>query len=627
MEFRILGPLELWVDGTQCRLGTLKERCVLAMLLDAAGAPVSVDTLIDRLWDGRPPRSATQTLHTYMARLRSRLHSALGQQVRVSRSARTYRLQVEEGLVDLHRFRALVKRAHTMVARGENGQAIALLREAEALWRGEPFCEFPGEWAVNHQRRLVEERRAGRELCITLELDEGHHHDLVGELREMAADHPGSETIHRQLMLALYRCGRHSESLEVFRGFRLWLRERGLFPGPAMEGLHQQILKHDTAPLRVTAAHPPVASLRPPDSLVRDVDGFTGRRDEMRTLLEDKPPTGTALPLIVIHGMAGVGKTALAVHVGHLMGDRYPDGRYFVELGAHGPQPARDPDEVLAGLLQENGTESRDLPQGLAERRALWRRQMAGRRALLILDDAQDAAQVRLLLPGAPTCRVIVTSRRHLAALEGARSLALEVPGTAEAVDLFTRIAGRPRTSDRNALHRVVNLCDRHPLALQLSASQLRHRGSWDLDDLAERLTETLSAHSGVGTAPNVASAFEVSYAGLTDFSRGLFRFLALHPGPDLTEHVGAALSGADVSLVRRGMDELVDCHLLEEPVRNRYCFHDLVRNFALGLGERNPLRERAPRRGTAALGLLPRGDWPGGRSCPSAVPQARVRA
>ncbi|WP_157916264.1 AfsR/SARP family transcriptional regulator [Streptomyces xinghaiensis] len=588
----MLGPLELWTDGARLPLGPPKERCLLALLLYAAGRPVPADRLMDRIWDGEPPPSGTAALQPLLSRLRRRLRPVLGERAELPHFSRTYRLDVPEESVDLHRSRRLENRARELAREGDTGAAAGLLREAEALWRGEPFAEFPGAWAASLRDRLGEEHRALREFRVGLELDHGRHHELIGELREMTDEHPTAEVLHGQLMRALYRCGRHTEALAVYHRLRHRLhRKSGLPPLPELQRLHQQILQHDSAslappaPAALPAPAPVPSAGRCPDTLIRDIPTFTGRRDELRTLLAEDDPRATALPVTVVHGLAGVGKTALAVHAAHLLKDRYPDGRYHIELRSHGPRPA-GPSEVLASLLLKNGMHPENLRGGLDELAALWRSQMADRRALLVIDDAEDSAQVRPLLPGSPACRVIVTSRHRLTDLEGAASLALDVPTEAEATALFARVTGSAGASDHGAVRRVVDLCGRHPLAVWLAASQLRHRDPWQAGDLADRLAAAGALDETDGV-PAVGNAFRMSYAELSSATREVFRLLALHPGPDLTEHAAAAVCGTDPAAVRRSLRELTGCHLLEEPLPDRYRFHDLVRNFARGLGRR----------------------------------------
>ncbi|MEU7041606.1 BTAD domain-containing putative transcriptional regulator [Streptomyces varsoviensis] len=588
MELLALGSLELWHREQQHALGSLKERCVLAILIHARGEPVSVDALLNRVWDDAPPRTALDTMHTYLSRLRGRLRRAVGDLARVERpSPRLYRLRVDPKDVDLLRFQRLRAEASAAAGRGEREAAIGLLRTAESLWRGEPLAEFTNGWAASSRARLIEDYRRVQEARICLELELGRHADLIGELHELAARNPLAQRVIAQLMLALYRSGRHDEALTLYRTTCRRLRVRqGIEPGSELRDLHQRILGQDRALMEtiVATAKPPV-ELR--SSLPRDIKDFTGRASELRALLTDPTPDDggtTALPLTVLHGMPGIGKTALAIHAGYQLRASYPDGQFYIDLRAYSGQPPYSPAEALAVLLHASG-EPAELPDSLDERAGKWREWTARHRALVILDNARDAAQVSPLLPGSPTCRAIVTSRNRLAGLDGAASLFIDVLSETDAADLFARIAGAARVSaDATALEHVVAATGRHPLTLQLLASRFRHRGSWDLRHLLDRMAQ--SAGSLDEFDETVAKSFQLSYAELSGPAQRLFRRMALHPGPDIAHQALAALTGSGpgtgAGRVRRSLDELLDGHLLDEPVRDRYRLHDLVRAFGI---------------------------------------------
>jgi DNA-binding SARP family transcriptional activator/Tfp pilus assembly protein PilF len=584
------------------------ERRVLAVLLARVGAAVPVETLIDRVWDGDPPPSATDTLHSYISRIRSRLRAAAGDRASLDYLSRTYSLRTDPATVDLRRYQRLQHQGRKTAEAGDAEGAVELLREAESLWRGdEPLAGLSGEWAANFREQINEEHRSGREIRIRLELDLGRHSDLIGELRELAARSPVVEPVIADLMTALYRCGRSSEALTAYRRARRRLRdELGLDPSPGLDDLHQRILRRDPGLLlSETVRHRkpvPPESAPPPDNLLRDIPDFTGREDELRSLIsESVSGTGTALPLSVVHGMPGVGKTTLVVHAAHLLREQYPAGGLYLNLQAHSQQRPLEPGQALAQLLLAIGVGVEQLPPECEERAALWRERMARRKALLILDDARDAAQVRPLLPGAATCRVLVTSRHHLHDLEGARSLSLDVPTATEAAALFSRVAGAGRISDSEALRQVVELCGCHPLALQLAASRFRHRDGWDIRDLADRLAQAPATPGEINLPEGVFTAFSLSYTELPPSQRHLLRCLALHPGPDLTLGVACALTGSSPADVRRGMDELTDSHLIEEVAKDRYRLHDLLRGF----GRRAGLHEDSDAARSDALSRL----------------------
>jgi DNA-binding SARP family transcriptional activator len=611
VDLLVLGPLELWHDQRQHELGSLKERCVLAVLLHARGEPVAVDTLVDRVWDGEPPPSALDTLHSYLSRLRGRLRRAVGDDlVRVVRpSSRQYQLRADPDDIDLLRFGRLRSEAVAAAARNERELAVGLLRTAEALWRGEPLAEFAdNSWAQSARVRLAEDHRRVREERIGLEMELGRHADLVGELQELASQNPFAQQVIGSLMLVLYRSGRHDEALAVFRDTRTRLhRSQGIEPTAELQQLHLRMLEQDQELLRseteptarlvpfsssAASAAPlaPDRSVEPRNCLPRDTPDFVGRVSELRILLAEAAvgdDASTALPVTVIHGMPGIGKTALAVHTAHLLTPAYPDAQLYVDLRGHSGQQPLEPADALAGLLHATGRHG-ELPPAVDERIALWRDWTARRRALVVLDNARDAAQVAPLLPGSPACRVLVTTRNRLAGLEGAASLFLDGLSGQEAASLFARVAGTSRVAaEPEELEQVADACACHPLALQVLASRFRHREAWDLQHLLDRLARASRPLQEFDAL--IDAVFRFSYTELGARTQELFRLLALHPGPDLTLSAAAALAGPDFgdepTRLERCVEELLDSSLLEEPVRGRYRLHDLTRSYAAQVG------------------------------------------
>ncbi|MFB8101659.1 BTAD domain-containing putative transcriptional regulator [Streptomyces sp. NPDC056007] len=609
MDLLALGPLELWHGDQQHMLGSVKQRCVLAVLVHARGEPVAADTLMERVWGDEPPPKGPATLQSYVSKLRRYLFDAVGPLVRVDLlQPRLYRLRMNDlNDLDLVRFQRFRSEAAVSAEQGRTDWALGLLRTAESMWRGEPLTESSGEWAASVRARLVEEYRHVREERIRLELELGRHADLIGELRELAAESPLAEGVVGSLMLALHRSGRHSEALELYRTTHTRLREGlGMEPGPDLRALHQRILEQDrglaqprTSAVTVTpgtAPKPPAPAPAPPahppstgsgrNNLPRDSRDFTGRTRELRLLRDGLAGDGYALPLAVLHGMPGIGKTALAVHAAHRLADAYPGGQLYVDLHGFSGRRPFDPAEALALLLHAAGAGGR-LPETLDGRAAKWREWTARHRVLVVLDNARDAAQVRPLLPGSAGCLAIVTSRNRLSGLDGATSLLVDALPAQEAAALFTRIAGTARTSrDPEALTLLVDACGRHPLATTLLAGRFRHRQIWDLRHLLERLAQSGDPLGELDEEVFV-SAFRFSYAELAPGTRRLLRLLALHPGPDVTAVAAAALSGTGTGPggaegVRRSIEELLDCHLLAEPVLGRYQLHDLTRAFAL---------------------------------------------
>jgi DNA-binding SARP family transcriptional activator/tetratricopeptide (TPR) repeat protein len=580
----------------------VKTRCVLAVLVHARGEPVSMEALIDRVWGDDQPESAVGTMQSYVSKLRRLLHDSVGDLIQVDRpSPGRYQLRVDAGTeVDVSHFQRLRKEARAAAGQGKRELAIGLLRTAEDRWRGEPLPESRSDWAASVRGRLVEDLRRVREERIGLELELGRHADLVGELQGLASENPLAQQVIADLMLALYRSGRHDEALAVFRTTRGRLREGlGIEPGSELQELHRRILEQDRTLMETAAGMDRQAAPGPRSNLPRDSRDFTGRAAELRALLgESTPPDGSApqgsarpadsaayaMPLTVIHGMPGIGKTTLAVHAAHRLHDAYPGGRLYVDLHGFSGRAPYDPAEALAVLLQAAGARG-DLPDSLDERAARWREWTARHRVLVVLDNARDAAQVRPLLPGAATCRAIVTSRNRLAGLDGATSLLVEVLSDDEAAALFTRIAGAARVAaDPEALALVTRACGCHPLRIQLLASRFRHRESWNLRHLLDRLAEAADPLDEFDDG-ELVSVFRFSYTELAGPTRKLLRHLALHPGPDITVAAATALTGGapdGAARIRRSLDELHDFHLLEEPTPGRYRLHDLTRAFAL---------------------------------------------
>jgi tetratricopeptide (TPR) repeat protein/transcriptional regulator with XRE-family HTH domain len=335
-------------------------------------------------------------------------------------------------------------------------------------------------------------------------------------------------------------------------------------------------------------------------TLPRDVSSFTGRGAEIAELLAaTRAAEPVATPVVGIHaigGLAGIGKTAFAVHVAHLLAPDFPDGQIFVPLHAHTPgQPPVDPADALASLLLTLGVGAALIPPGLDERVRLWRDQLVGKRLLLVLDDAAGHEQVRPLLPGTGGCLVLVTSRRHLTALEDVQSVSLDTLVSQDAASLFVRLAARPGLSAGDpAVREITRLCGYLPLAIGILARQLHHHPAWSLADLTidvamaqDRLTLMRAENI------SVAAAFDLSYRDLTSAQQRLFRLLGLLPGTDADAYAAAALDGCDLGTARARLDALYDQHLLTEPGRGRYRMHDLVREHARALASGDPAADR----------------------------------
>ena len=580
MEFRVLGPTELWSDGERRDLGSAKVRSVLAILLLTPRAIVPADALIDRLWDTEPPPKARESLSVYIARLRASLREAAGDSVRLAGRANGYVLDLDPETVDLFQFRRLRRQADALIASGENGHAATLLREADALWRGPALAGIRGDWVARMRGSLEEERRAAILGRVGCELALGKHADLVGELRGLLAQYPLDETFIAHQMTALYRSGRPGDALSLFRETRDRLVEdQGTEPGPALADLHQRILCRDPQLVFLPASRPPGRASQP-DALPPETPEFVGRSQELALLTG---PHGDMPGVHVIEGMAGAGKTALAVQAARSVAGQYPDGLFYLNLHTHDPgTPALDAAEALHRLLRMLSVPPTQIPDTPGERAALWRAQLSRRRAVVILDDAARHDQVRPLLPAAGQCLILITARRRLPGLVGARVLTLDVLSPQDAASLFASIAGPGRARDQDEVASAVGLCGRLPLAIQLTAGRLAQDRALGVADVIEELSQTPALLGSTGPASReVMSAFELSYRALDPDHQRFFRRLGASPCPQISLQAAAALNGSTLAEAEKALTALLDHHLLMQDPSGPFRFHDLIREFA----------------------------------------------
>ncbi|MFE9677337.1 BTAD domain-containing putative transcriptional regulator [Streptomyces sp. NPDC006259] len=601
-----------------------KVRALLAALLLDAGRIVPVESLKEVLWGGAPPTSAQASLHNHVTRLRRMLDDP----ARLRTVPPGYQLRIEHGELDVHVFER-----HFAAARGAHAahdweRVLGTCTAALALWRGSPLSGLPAELGgyaftqrLKEARLLLLEWRYDAELAFAAtgggagtgtgtstgaetgtatgagtgtgtDAQAGTGTDrLVPELAALAAEHPLREAYHRQLMLALHRCGRQAEALAVHRDLRArLLEELGVEPGPAVRDAHVEILRGQEAatetPTPVLAHRP--AQLPPPPA------HFTGRTDVLRSLhrtLTGEPPVGAG-PLAVVSGMAGVGKSALALHVAHAMKERFPDGQLYINL--HGATPGMTPltaGQALAALLRDLGTDPRHIPEHPDAASALLRTLLASTRALLVLDDAAHAAQVRPLLPAGPGCAVIVTSRSPLTALDGAHRFPLAPLSDEDSAALLRAVSGRDGLGPG---HPLVGLTGRLPLALRVVAARLAARRALTPDVLAGQLADTDGRlHHLEYDDLSVRRSLAVAHDALAASDREADRDAALalrHVGAlDLPAYgvpLLARLTGTDARRAEAALDRLVDVALLEETAYGRYAPHDLVRDFARELAE-----------------------------------------
>ncbi|MGW5132739.1 BTAD domain-containing putative transcriptional regulator [Streptomyces sp. NPDC004135] len=602
VHFHVLGPLEIWEGERRIKPGGPVNERVLAMLLLEAGRIVPVSRLVQAVWEEEPPPTAVHQVRKAVAELRRRLPS--GHEVIVTEPP-GYRVALDDGQLDLRMFDIRVRRAQEARAEGLLDNAVMQLRAGLDSWRG-PILGGAGGPVIDAAAAVWEERRlTASEQCFELRLDQGESSGLIGELREAVTAHPYREVLRGHLLLALYRAGRQAEALEEYTRLRTSLAEElGIDPGPKLAALYEQILRADpeldTPPVPQDTKEPPFAVAgTSPCTLPYDLADFTGREEEIRRLTAAPPADGdrTSPHILLIDGMGGSGKTALAVHAAHRLADTYPDGQLYLDL--RGFTPEEEPlstGTALGVLLRAMGVPGRSVPEDLLSRIALWRVTSARRRLLLVLDNAVDGAQVRPLLPASPGSLVLITSRVRLPELEGAEGLSLGLLTEEDSVEMVRRILGADRVAaEPDATADLVRLCGRLPLALRVSAARLRKRPHWTLHHLTERLGDDARIMGELESGDrSVATALRMSYDAMRPEHQAHFRLLSLHPGSDFAVPAAAALLDTDPHSAERTLEHLLDVHLLQEFEWGRYSFHDLVHGFARTLPADDAARRSA---------------------------------
>lgn len=586
MLVRLLGGVEVAGADGQWRTVPGKRGCVLAVLAVAAKAAVPTDQLVHRVWGDESADLAAGAAYPHITRLRASLTPS---GAIIGRTSGGYVLDIGPDEVDLLAVRRLASRAREDSEAGRYPRALRTWREAAALLRGEALAGVDGAWADQVRQQFSAEARSILAERFRLELRFGRHLAVIDELLAAQARHPTSEALAEPLMLALYRSGRQTEALEVFARTVSRLREQlGIDPSASFRRLHRQILNQDeelSAPREVKLADgPPVVTqeggFTPPAQLPAASRTFVGRESTVEALHRAVDRS----PVLVVDGMPGVGKTAIAVHTATRLAERYPDGQLFIDLhGFSGDVPTVSPDDALVRMLRGLGAQDDQIPAGRDARSAELRTWLAGRRVLIVLDNARDSAQVRPLLPGSSDCLTIITSRRRMPELLESEPVSLDVLSPDEAVRVLVAAIDDPRrlTEDSAEAADIVEIAGRLPLAIRLIAARLRNRRHWTPGYLLERLRDrpVLDELSAQDSA--VASAFTVSYTELDDEHRRMFRLLGLFPGQDFDTATAAVLAGVEPDRADRSMEALVDAHLLLSTTPGRYRFHDLLRHYA----------------------------------------------
>ncbi|BCJ44896.1 SARP family transcriptional regulator [Actinoplanes ianthinogenes] len=581
----ILGPLVLRTDAA---LTSVRQRTLLGRLALTAGTTVHEAELLGVLWGDAAPGSARGLLQTYVSRLRRRLE-APGSPAIVTPATGGYRLDAEAGQLDALRFRELVEESRA-VAGAEPATALRVAGEALSLWRGDVLDDLPGLAGHPLAVALADERIAAVLWHADLAGAQGRHIVSVPGLRALAHQHALHEELHARLMLALAATGQQAAALAVFDGLRDRLADDlGIDPGAALVEYRQRVLRQQWT----RVAEPPAGAARPA-LLPPEVRGFAGRGrelDRLDALLASARRPAPAMPIVIVSGTAGAGKTTLAVHWAHRVAGRFPDGQLYADLRGFAPAGAPiTPAEAIRGFVEALGVPAQRWPSEPAAQIGLYRTLLAGKRMLILLDNARDADQVRSLLPGAPGCLVLITSRHGLTGLvaaEAAHPVPLDVLSSEEARDLLARRLGADRTAaEPEAVDTIVARCTRLPLALAVAAARAATRPGLPLAALAadlsveDRLDTLVTGDAGT----DVRSVFHWSYQALTPAGARLFRLLGLQPTPEFSVAAAASLAGQPAPRVRPALAELVRAHLVTEPTPGRYAMHDLLHEHAARL-------------------------------------------
>ncbi|MFJ2032419.1 BTAD domain-containing putative transcriptional regulator [Streptosporangium sp. NPDC087985] len=575
MRFGLLGPLQI-LDGDRILAppGPAKHRALLAALLLRAGHVVTLDRLVTAVWGENPPASAEQVLRVYVSALR-RLVGA--ETIRTAPGG--YLIAVTPDQVDAYRFDRMVERARRGREAGRAAEAADELRAALGLWRGPALADVDsGELRRTHAVRLEELRLGATEERIDLDLALGRHGEVVGELRALVAAYPLRERAWGQLILALHRGGRRSEALTAYQDARrLLVEELGLEPGPELRAAHDSVLAGESW-------GPGARTQEAPHETPPDIADFTGRTQVLSWIAGEVPAAGGAPVHLVLHGPAGSGKSAVAVHAATLLGAEFPGGRLYAALRTGDRRVGAG--AVLEDLLRSLGCPEGAVPAGIEDRVRLYRSMVATRRLLVVLDDAADEAQVRPLLPTGPGCLTLVTSRSPLYGLEASRAFELGVLDPAESVEMLARVAGEPRVrAEPRAARRIAELCGGLPLALRIAGSRLARRPGWTLEHLAGRLgDERVRLDELAAGDLAVRSSLGLGYRGLAAEEQRLLRRLGALSAPDVAPWAAAAMSGGP--RVDRILEELAGAGLLQargldDAGQERYGRHDLTRLYA----------------------------------------------
>lgn len=592
---RLLGPVTAYGDHQEIDLGPPRQRAVFAALAAHANQVVSREELVDAVWGTDAPATAMNSVYTYVARLRNRLEPARSQRARsglLVSDGSGYMLRLPPGQVDKQRFEAHLSLARQQHRTNAAHRAIGELEAGLALWQGTAYGGAVGPFVEADRTRLTELRLAAMEDRAEMLLELERHSDVMGELFGLVRQHPRRERLRYLLMLCYVRLGRQTDALNEYHDLRTTLAdELGIEPGEALQRFYTQILRRGPAdwPLAARARardpHPDRGGLA---QLARDVPSFIGRTAELARLDELATAAGRAHEsgVFLLAGGPAMGKSALAVRFAHTVAPRFPDGQLHIDLRGFDrsgrPMAAV---EALGHLLAALGEPEQPVVD-LERMRARYRGLTAGRKLLILLDNAASADQVRPLLPATPRCVVLVTSRNGLAGLtvrDDARRITVDALDEDDAVSLFVRLVRQPLDpANLPAVRLLARRAGCVPLALRAAAARVSAAAS-PADALARLTASQLLDPLDVpgDDDASVRTVFDWSYRALTDATAAMFRALGRGPEPAFTLSAAAALAGCDPCRARRQLDALADAHLVTEPVPDLFRLNPLVLAYA----------------------------------------------
>ncbi|MEV8440794.1 BTAD domain-containing putative transcriptional regulator [Actinosynnema sp. NPDC051121] len=572
VQWRALGQVEAHVHGRQVELGHARQRTVLAVLLVEAGRVVPPDTLVDRVWGERLPSNPRGALYGYLHRLRRVLPERT-----IQHRAGGYLLAIDPLTVDLHRFTSLARQARSA---SNARDAVTMIDEALGLWRDTAFVGLSTPWLDDVRADLERQRLAAELDRVDLALAENTGGDLLVRVSALAREHPLDERIAAQLMLVLHRDGRQADALRHYLTIRARLADEfGSEPGALLQEAHRRVLDQPAATPAAEGASLPVRQAVP-RQLPAPPWPFVGRNEHLADLDKVLANGGDAVMVTAIVGIGGIGKTWLALQWAHRRLDHFPDGQLYVDLRGFDPvtQPTA-PSLALRRLLDALGgavDDTGDVDTLAARYRSL----VADKRFLIVLDNARDAAQVVPLLPGSPTCAVVITSRDRLPELvtgHGARSVALPTFTGSEAAELFAMHLGRERVAaSPAAVDAILDHCAGLPMALAIAAAHATTHPHLPLVVLADEI--------GDDPLDSLRAVFTASYQALSAPVARVFRLVGSAPGPNIDQQAAAVLTGLPPRELRSALRHLESMHLVERISATRYAMHDLLRRYATEL-------------------------------------------